>query len=469
MTRPRSQARGFERAPAFLSELLNTLTERGRALLGGRFGTAGVAPMSQTELIELGEALLSRRGEATGVALAQTLLAGYTSAAMPDRIAFLKALADRFGPERERIEQAIAHLQASDFDAGAVKAVHDAAEPRRQELFRRLNLAPGGTAALLRMREALLANASDNPQFKLVDSDFVHLFASWFNRGFLVLRRIDWTTPANILEKIIRYEAVHAIENWDDLRNRLAPADRRCYGFFHPQLVDEPLIFVEVALTKDIPGAIAPLLDLARTPIAATEATTAVFYSISNTQKGLGGISFGNFLIKQVVEELKRELPNLQTFVTLSPVPEFANWLAGERAAETPAFLNTAAKETLKLLDQPGWQDNAEAAEKLQAVLLPAAAYYFLQARNARGRQIDPVARFHLGNGARLERLDFLGDRSLKGLQQSHGLMVNYLYALDEIEANHEAFAEKGSVAAAPAIRKLLRTGLPSTETAPAA
>ncbi|ETR78005.1 MCD, Malonyl-CoA decarboxylase MCD [Afipia sp. P52-10] len=469
MTRPRSQARGFERAPAFLSELLNTLTERGRALLGGRFGTAGVAPMSQTELIELGEALLSRRGEATGVALAQTLLAGYTSAATPDRIAFLKALADRFGPERERIEQAIAHLQASDFDAGAVKAVHDAAEPRRQELFRRLNLAPGGTAALLRMREALLANASDNPQFKLVDSDFVHLFASWFNRGFLVLRRIDWTTPANILEKIIRYEAVHAIENWDDLRNRLAPADRRCYGFFHPQLVDEPLIFVEVALTKDIPGAIAPLLDLARTPIAATEATTAVFYSISNTQKGLGGISFGNFLIKQVVEELKRELPNLQTFVTLSPVPEFANWLAGERAAETPAFLNTAAKETLKLLDQPGWQDNAEAAEKLQAVLLPAAAYYFLQARNARGRQIDPVARFHLGNGARLERLDFLGDRSLKGLQQSHGLMVNYLYALDEIEANHEAFAEKGSVAAAPAIRKLLRTGLPSTETAPAA
>jgi malonyl-CoA decarboxylase len=468
-TRPRSQARGLERAPAFLSELLNTLTERGRALLAGRFGTNGTAPMSQTELVELGEALLSRRGEATGVALAQTLLAGYASASATDRLAFLKALADRFGPERQRIEQAIAALQANDFDAATVKELHDAAEPRRQELFRRLNLAPGGTEALLRMREALLAGLSDNPHFKLVDSDFVHLFASWFNRGFLVLRRIDWTTPANILEKIIRYEAVHAIENWDDLRNRLAPADRRCYGFFHPQLVDEPLIFVEVALTKGIPGAIAPLLDLTRTPIAASDATTAVFYSISNTQKGLGGISFGNFLIKQVVEELKRELPNLQTFVTLSPVPEFAKWLAAERASETPEFLNASAKETLKLLDQPGWADDESAAEKVEAVLLPTAAYYFLQARNARGRQIDPVARFHLGNGARLERLDFLGDRSVKGMQQSHGLMVNYLYALDEIEANHEAFAEAGTVAAAPAIRKLLRAGLPSAESVPAA
>jgi malonyl-CoA decarboxylase len=469
MTRPRSQARGLERAPAFLSDLLNTLTERGRALLGGRFGAPGTSPMSQTELIELGEALLSRRGEATGVALAQTLLAGYATAATADRLAFLMALADQFGPERQRVEQAVASLQQDGFDASTVKALHDAAEPRRQELFRRLNLAPGGTAALLRMREALLANIPAHPQFKLVDSDFVHLFASWFNRGFLVLRRIDWTTPANILEKIIRYEAVHAIENWDDLRNRLAPADRRCYGFFHPQLVDEPLIFVEVALTKDIPGAIAPLLDLTRTPIAAADATTAVFYSISNTQKGLGGISFGNFLIKQVVEELKRELPNLQTFVTLSPVPEFANWLATERASETPTFLTAAAKETLKLLDQPGWHEDEATAEKVEAVLLPTAAHYFLQARNARGRQIDPVARFHLGNGARLERLDFLGDRSPKGLQQSHGLMVNYLYALDEIEANHEAFAEKGTVAAAPAIRKLLRSGLPSAESVPAA
>ena len=180
-------------------------------------------------------------------------------------------------------------------------------------------------------------------------------FSSWFNRGFLVLRPIDWTTPANILEKIIRYEAVHAIQNWDDLRNRLEPEDRRCYGFFHPQLVDEPLIFVEVALTKEIPGAIGPLLDLSRTPIAASEATTAVFYSISNTQKGLGGVSFGNFLIKQVVENLKRELPNLKTFVTLSPVPGFARWLERERKTEQSACLDAAAKETLaSSMSQPG-------------------------------------------------------------------------------------------------------------------
>ena len=211
--------------------------------------------------------------------------------------------------------------------------MHQASEPRRQELIRRLNLAPGGTAALVQMREALLTLLAGDGELRAVDRDFVHLFASWFNRGFLVLRRIDWTTPAHILEKIIRYEAVHAIEDWDDLRNRLAPPDRRCYAFFHPQLVDEPLIFVEVALTKDIPDAIAPLLDLARPVIGAQEATTAVFYSISNTQKGLGGISFGNFLIKQVVEELKQDLPNLQTFVTLSPVPGFAGWLQARARA----------------------------------------------------------------------------------------------------------------------------------------
>ena len=331
-----------------------------------------------------------------------------------------------------------------------------AAEPRRQELIRRLNLAPGGTASLVRMREALLTHIKDHPALKHVDSDFVHLFASWFNRGFLVLQRIDWTTPANILEKIIRYEQVHAISNWDDLRSRLAPSDRRCYGFFHPQLVDEPLIFVEVALTRESPAAIAPLLDLTRAPIAATDATTAVFYSISNTQRGLGGISFGNFLIKQVVEEIKRELPNVQTFVTLSPVPGFAAWLKRERASENSPLLDAASRATLEALDMPNWADDPDLAEQVKTELLPLAAYYFLEAKGSRGHPLDPVARFHLGNGARLERLNFLGDRSEKGTQQSHGLMVNYLYALDKIEANHEAFAEKGQVASSSAVRKIL-------------
>jgi len=450
-------------ASSFLGDLIETLTERGRALLGRR-SDQGAIP--QLDLIAMSELLLSRSGEASGVALAQTLLASYSAAPDADRLAFLQALADRFGPDRRRIELAIEAVRR-DEGTEALEGLHAAAEPRRQELIRRLNLAPGGTSALVRMREELLAYLPTHPELKCVDADFIHLFSSWFNRGFLVLRPIDWTTPANILEKIIRYEAVHAIQNWDDLRNRLQPDDRRCYGFFHPQLVDEPLIFVEVALTKEISGAIGPLLDLSRTPIAAIEATTAVFYSISNTQKGLGGVSFGNFLIKQVVENLKRELPNLKTFVTLSPVPVFARWLEHEREAEESGVLGSSAKEILSILDEPGWSTDPDQAEKVREVLLSAAAYYFLKAKDPRGRPVDPVARFHLGNGARLERLNVLGDVSAKGLKQSHGLMVNYLYALDEIEKNHEAFAEKGVIAASPTVRKALRADLRSRDLMP--
>lgn len=442
---------GLDRA--FLGNLLSTLTTRGRNLLGLSNGSDAI---SKAELIALGETLLSRRGEATGVALANSLLAGYEGASEDDQLAFLNALADLFGPDADELDAALKVVHAKGTSPDAVSQLLKAAEPRRQELIRRLNLAPGGTAALVKMREALLSHLKESPALKHVDSDFVHLFASWFNRGFLVLQRIDWTTPANILEKIIRYEQVHAISNWDDLRSRLAPSDRRCYGFFHPQLVDEPLIFVEVALTRDIPGAISPLLDLTRTPIPATDATTAVFYSISNTQRGLTGISFGNFLIKQVVEEIKRELPNVHTFVTLSPVPGFAAWINRERAAENSPFIDASARATLALLDTPDWADDAAKAEQVKAVLMPLAASYFLDAKTPRGLPVDPVARFHLGNGARLERLNFLGDRSEKGMQQSYGLMVNYLYALDKIEANHEAYAEKGQVASSSAVRKML-------------
>lgn len=455
-----------ERASSFFSGLLDTLTERGRSLLQWR---GAAAALTQAQLIELGEALLSRRGEATGVALAQALLDAYAAAPRSDRMAFLDAMAEQFGPDEAELTRAIEIVRNGDLSSEAVNRLHKAAEPRRQELIRSLNLAPGGTAALVKMREELLAALRDQPQLAHVDSDFSHLFGSWFNRGFLVLRRIDWTTPANILEKIIRYEAVHAIENWDDLRNRLAPSDRRCYGFFHPQLVDEPLIFVEVALTREIPPAIAPLLDLERKAIGANEATTAVFYSISNTQRGLGGISFGNFLIKQVVEDIKRELPNLTTFVTLSPVPGFADWLNKERTNAESSVLDSDQREALNNLDIANWVSDPVLCARIEPALLSAAAAYFLTARTSRGGLIDAVARFHLGNGARLERLNFLGDRSEKGMQQSHGLMVNYLYALNEIESNHEGYAEKRHVAASTSVRKLLSARQAQSDSTPLA
>jgi malonyl-CoA decarboxylase len=456
-----ASAFGLEKAPAFFGDMIDTLTERGRNLLSRRSKPADDA--ASRDLTALGDMLLSRRGEASGVAVAQMLLASFEASTSADRLRFLQALAEKFGPDRRAVELAVETFRKG-ADRQAAEGLHAALEPRRQELIRRLNLAPGGTSALIAMREALLTYLAGHPGLNAVDSDFVHLFSSWFNRGFLVLRPIDWTTPANILEKIIKYEAVHAIKDWQDLRNRLEPEDRRCFGFFHPQLIDEPLIFVEVALTKEIPASISPLLDLAREPIAETEATTAVFYSISNTQKGLGGVSFGNFLIKQVVQDLTRDLPGLQTFVTLSPVPTFANWLARERKAELSLALDEKAKHQLQLLDEPGWHDSPEKCQALREPLLAAAAYYFLKAKTASGRPIDPVARFHLGNGARLERLNFLGDVSANGLKQSHGLMVNYLYALQEIESNHEAFAEHLTVAAAASVKRTLRANLPSTD-----
>jgi malonyl-CoA decarboxylase len=267
------------------------------------------------------------------------------------------------------------------------------------------------------------------------------------------LRKIDWNTPANILEKIIRYEAVHEIQNWDDLRRRIEPSDRRCFAFFHPRLGDEPLIFVEVALTQEMPEAIAPLLTSERRIIKGAQANTAVFYSISNCQAGLRGISFGNFLIKQVVEELRREWPKLSTFVTLSPVPDFARWLDGELVAET-SLLPPEIRQALT-----GFKADTKMppAEHVRKPLLAAAALYFTQGKTAKGGPRDSVARFHLGNGARLERINWQGDLSKKGLAQAHGLMVNYLYELDEIEANHEAFADRGEIITSGEVRQHLK------------
>jgi malonyl-CoA decarboxylase len=451
---------------SFFGELLQTISERGRALLDRARDRRGEASAHSESLVELCEGLLSGRGEASGVALAREILGRYAALTTGPRIAFFEALAARFGSDPARMQTAIAAWQDKPGDETAAE-VHAASEPRRQELFRRLNLAPGGTTALVRMREQLmdvLAHRRDD--LAAVDEDFVHLFSSWFNRGFLVLRHIDWSTPAIVLEKIIRYEAVHTIHDWDDLRRRIDPPDRRCYAFFHPALVDDPLIFVEVALTRDIPEAIAPILATGREVIEPEKMRAAAFYSISNCQRGLAGVSFGSFLIKQVVEEITRELPKLATFVTLSPVSRFAAWLAQERGLDNSAALTAADKSALAALDEPDWWQEEAKVAALQDPLMRAAAWYFLRARSPRGLPLDPVARFHLGNGARLERINWLADTSERAMAQGHGLMVNYLYDIDDIEKNHEAYAEGRTVVASNAVQRLLR---PSLELVPAA
>src|SRR5580698_2786777 len=435
---------------AFFSDLLSSISERGRTLL--RRGGSPDARQDASELVELCEALLSGLGEASGTAMAREVLDRYHHLDEAGRLSFFETLSRSFGPDREKLAEAIETWRAQPSDEDA-SDLHFVSEPRRQELIRRLNRAPGGTSDLVAMRADLLLLMNGHKELAALDRDVVHLLASWFNRGFLVLRRIDWSTPANILEKIIRYEAVHEIRDWDDLRRRIDPIDRRCYAFFHPALVDEPLIFVEVALTESITGAIAPLLAADRQSAPVERARTAVFYSISNTQRGLGGISFGSFLIKQVVEELRRELPKLENFVTLSPVPGFVQWL--KQAPDVP--LSDDDRAQFVHLDEADWFDNVELAQQLRTLLEPLAAYYFLKARNPKGRLIDSVARFHLGNGARLERIDWLGDLSPKGLRESAGLMVNYLYRLEDIEKNHEVYANQGEIVASSAVKKLLR------------
>ncbi len=442
---------------SFFGELLQTISERGRALLDR--GRRGEASARSESLIELCEHLLSGRGEASGVALARDILSRYDELTIGPRIAFFEALAQRFGTQPDRMEQAIVAWRENPSDDTA-RQVHATSEPRRQELFRRLNLAPGGTRSLVRMREQLMDALENRADLESVDDDFVHLFTSWFNRGFLVLRHIDWSTPAIVLEKIIRYEAVHEIHDWDDLRRRIDPPDRRCYAFFHPALIDEPLIFVEVALTREMPDAIAPILATGRETFDPEKARTATFYSISNCQRGLAGVSFGNFLIKQVAEEICREMPKLTTLVTLSPAPNFASWLQRERVQENSSALNEADKIALAALDEPGWWLDAEKAANLRDPVMRAAAWYYLRARTQRGLPANSVARFHLGNGARLERINWLADVSEKGIAQSDGLMVNYLYNLDDIEKNHEAFAEHRTVVASNNVQRLLRPPL---------
>ena len=381
------------------------------------------------------DALLGESGASVGVALASQTLTAYERLAPAQRKDFFLALLSRFSPDPQKV-LAAAQRYAADTSPRQLWALEQAAEPPRQELLRRLNRAPGGTAAILRMREHLIACARELPDLEAVDLDFHHLLSSWFNPGFLRMEQVSWRTPAELLERIIEHERVHEIQGWNDLRRRLQ-ADRRCFAFFHPVLPGEPLIFVEVALTQAMPDAIGPLLDAAGPVQDPAGARVAVFYSISNCQPGLRGVSLGNFLIKRVVDSLTAEFPKLNAFCTLSPIPGFARWL-DKRA--------------------PG--KSADQAAKSE--LLQLCAEYFLQPDKGGERTVDAVARFHLSNGARLERINWSANLSPRGVRESHGLMVNYLYDPARIERNHELFVAGRNIAS-PAVRALLRKAIRKT------
>jgi malonyl-CoA decarboxylase len=433
-------------------EQVGLIADRGREILN----FTGLTRKRQTPR-ELSKRLLAQRGEASGLAMAHELVDALARMTDAEVAAFLEMLAADFSPDAGAINQAIERWRR-DADLDSLLALAAAVEAPRQELFRRLNMAPAGTATLVEMRARLLGLLRERPHLEAVDADLKHLLASWFNRGFLRLERIDWRSPAAVLEKLIAYEAVHEITGWDDLRGRLA-ADRRCFAFFHPALPGEPLIFVEVALTDGLADAIGPLLDPRRSIANPTLADSAIFYSISNCQVGLRGISFGNFLIKHVVGELSAEFPRIKTFATLSPLPRLAELLRrrdlphGFSDARIDAVIGDHADELcrragianpvqalLHLLDTPAPQ-----AEPVRRILARLALAYLVEVRDADG-VLDPVAEFHLSNGARLERINPAANLSRDGLGQSHGVMVNYLYDPDRLEFNHERYIDTGEV-----------------------
>ncbi len=406
-----------------LSELLSTLFER---QLLARFEPDG------RSIEELCGAVLAEKGEVSGLQTAAAVFKKYRGLTREEKLEFFRFLNNAFDLDRSRVTE-LAQAYADDPSAENYEAFCTGAEARRLALFRRLNQAPGATAELVRMRADLIGVLKAEPELRRLDRDFVHLLRSWFNRGFLVLRQITWESPASTLEKVIEYEAVHEIHTWDDLRRRLQPADRRCFAFFHPSMPDDPLIFVEIALINGLPSSVQALLSDSRTTIDASEADTAVFYSISNCQKGLAGISFGNSLIKQVARDLSRDLPGLKTFVTLSPLPGFTRWL--EQAGQGEAsFDNTALKQL--------------------------AAHYLADQKRPDGRPLDPVARFHLSNGAQIHAVHAGADISDNGIKQSRGVMVNYLYDLKRISKNLQQFAETGTVVASSTIRTLAKQAL---------
>ena len=425
MPRPRKPA--AKAAPARKRTALDIVM---KSPIGRLLGKIGVAPRpaSSEGLLDLAGALLSLRGRASGPALASTFFDLYEASDIAARHHFLAQLHALYPRDHAAIERAVARWSDTR-DEDAAQALHDATESPCQKLIRMLNLAPNGTRRLLAMRSDLLSSPEQTAGLKALDDEFEDAFTAWFNAGFLELRRIGWDSPAALLERLIQYEAVHSIDGWGDLRGRLEPMDRRCYGFFHPQMSDDPLIFVEVALTDTLPSAIHQIIADKRKMIDPHEASHAIFYSISNCQDGLRGIPFGNYLIKRVVGLLCEELPQLETFATLSPVPGFAKWLSAEQGKDAPV--------------------------PEEGLLRQLASRYLISAKSAKGLVLNSVGRFHLGNGARLEAVHAGADLSPNGLRQAHGVMVNYVYDLAEIEANHFALSELGQVAASKTVQAL--------------
>lgn len=413
-------------------------------------------------------------GEVTARARAAELGRTYLALNRTGRERFLRLLAEEFGTDRADVDRCcavVAQATTALERNAAERELRAALAPPRLNLLRHFNALPEGVKFLVDMRAELLRFANGDHVLRDLADDLRELLANWFDIGFLELKRITWDSPASLLEKLMGYEAVHEIRGWTDLKNRLE-ADRRCFAFFHPRMPEEPLIFVEIALVSGMAGNIQSLLDEAAPIGNPQEADGAIFYSISNCQRGLVGISFGDFLIKRVVDALAADLPRLKMFATLSPLPGFRGWLASEaergglllaaeaRAVEALAPDPAEAPERglLAVLDTPNWLEDSRTVAVLREPLMRLAAQYLLQAQGRSGRALDPVAHFHLTNGARVERLNWLGDRSPNGLRQSGGIMVNYAYRLDDIESNHAAYQEGGR-AAASAVRNLLRGG----------
>lgn len=460
----------------FWSRTLSRLRDwRGDAL-------AGVRPLSvSTDLAGDDLAIISAqinacldgRGGAVSARLrAAELGRAYLSLDSDGRLRFFRLLAESFDVDEAAVDKAATSLGEADSDADRVRArraLRRNLVTPRVDLFRQFNSLDRGVKFLVDMRADLLRLLRDHPELRGVEEDLQDLLRAWFDVGFLEMAQITFNSPASLLEKLIAYEAVHEIQSWADLKNRL-DSDRRCFSFVHPNMPDEPLIFVEVALVNGIADNVHDLLDEMAPATDPETADTAIFYSISNCQRGLAGVGFGDFLIKRVVDRLSQRMPNVKTFATLSPIPGFRKWL--DQQLESDAEILTDAQARLikaiartgstneafrKLISDPKWPNDHDIEAAVKDPLMALCARYLAKEKDSRDRPLDPVARFHLNNGARIERLNWLGDRSASGLRQSAGMMVNYLYNLDHIERNHEAYRGEGRIAAASSVTRLAK------------